>query len=107
MTLSVLKNLDFEGFSESITEQFMKSKQDDWVIDFYRELINYKSLYLESTRYSQSVLRKKPIIRLKKDQHCPPFDSSGKIQVFLPSKTKSPYKTVKSSIAKNEIVFII
>ncbi|ODS30174.1 MAG: hypothetical protein SCARUB_04717 [Candidatus Scalindua rubra] len=98
-----IKEIDFEDFSENITEDFMKSKNDDWIINYYGELIDRDSLFRERTGWrSEGALRYKPIIRLKNNKHCSPFDSDGKIQVYLPTKTKSSYRTIKSTIAKNE-----
>jgi hypothetical protein len=98
-----IDEIDFENFSDSITEEFMRSKKDKWVIDYYGELIDRDALFRERTNWrSEGVLRNKPIIRLKNNRHCSLFDPSGKIQVYLPTKTKSSYKTVKSSIANNK-----
>lgn len=98
-----VEEVDFQYFSEHITEEFIKSKNDGWIIDFYSELIDRDALFRERTNLrSEGVLRNKPIIRLKNNRHCAPFDSSSKIQVYLPTKTKSSYKTVKYSIAQNE-----
>lgn len=95
--------VNMENFSKNITEKFMKSKNDDWIIYFYSVLINKNTFFRERTQWnSEGVLRYKPIIRLKNNKHSPIFDSAGKIQVYLPTKTKSSYKTVKSSIAKDE-----
>lgn len=99
-----IEEIDFEDFSENITENFIKSKNDDWIIHYYGELIDRDSLFRERTGWrSEGALRYKPIIRLKNNRHCSPFDSDGKIQVYLPTKTKSSYKTIKTIIAKNEI----
>lgn len=97
-----VKEIDFEDFAESITESFIKIKSDKWIINFYRKLLDKPSLWRERTRWqSDAVLRKKPIIRLKNNKHIPPYDSYGKIQVYLPTKTKSNYNTIKLSISKN------
>lgn len=98
-----IEEIDFEDFSENITEDFMKSKNDDWIVNYYGELIDRDSLFRERTGWrSEGALRYKPIIRLKNNKHCSPFDSDGNIQVYLPTKTKSSYKTIKTTIAKNE-----
>lgn len=98
-----IDEINFENFLKSITEKFIKTKNDKWVIQFYVELTDRDGLFKERTNWrSEGVLRNKPIIRLKNNRHCSPFDSSGKIQVYLPTKTKSSYKTVKKSIAEND-----
>jgi len=99
-----IDEIDIKDFSENITEVFMKSKNDDWVLKLYEILLNRKDWnnLFQSDWRNDGLLRDKPIIRLKNNGHCSPFDSSGKIQVYLPTKTKSSYKTVKSSITQNK-----
>lgn len=93
--------VDFETFARKITPEFLQTKPDEWMIDFYRRLLDQPSLW--SVRaYSKGVLRTKPIIRLENNEHIAPFDNNGKIQVYLPQETKSEYKIVKRTLTKNE-----
>jgi len=93
--------VDFESFARKITAEFLQTKSDGWMIDFYRRLLNQQSLWSER-RYSKGILRSKPIIRLENNEHIVPFDNNGKIQVYLPAETKSKYKTVKRVLTEDE-----
>lgn len=93
--------IDFESFARKITEDFLQSKSDEWIIEFYRRLLNQQSLWSDRT-YSKGILRTKPIIRLENDEHIAPYDESGKLQVYLPTDTPTKYKTVKRIFTENE-----
>lgn len=93
--------VDFESFARKITVEFLQTKSDEWMIDFYRRLLDQQSLWSER-EYPKGILRAKPIIRLENNEHMAPFDSDGKVQVYLPAETKSKYKTVKCSLTENE-----
>lgn len=97
-----IREINFEGFADKITEEFLKTKTDGWFIKFYTELINRDNLFRKITRYSnEGVLFWKPIIRLENNDHCSIYDSEGNVQVFLPTGKKSLYKIVKPSIINN------
>ncbi len=87
--------VDFESFAKKITAEFVQTKSDEWMIDFYSRLSD------RSDR-ERSILRTKPIIRLETNKHDAPFDDKGKVQVYLPTETKSKYKTVKRILTENE-----
>ena len=93
--------VDFESFARKITAEFLQTKSDEWMVDFYRRLLNQQSLWSER-RYSKGILRTKPIIRTENNEHIVPFDNNGRIQVYLPAETKSKYKTVKRVLTENE-----
>jgi len=96
-----IEEVDFENFAKKITAEFLQSKSDKWMIDFYRRLLNQQSLWSERG-YSKGILRTKPIIRTENNEHIVPFDNNGRIQVYLPAETKSKYKTVKRVLTENE-----
>ena len=96
-----VSEVDFESFARKITAEFLQTKSDEWMIDFYRRLLDQPALWSDRG-YSKGILRTKPIIRLENGEHIAPFDNNGKIQVYLPAETKSRYKTVKRSITENE-----
>jgi len=92
--------VDFESFARKITEIFLQTKSDEWMIDFYTRLLDQQSLW--SDRGNKSILRTKPIIRLETNEHIAPFNDDSKVQVYLPAETKSEYKTVKHIFNENE-----
>ena len=93
--------VDFESFARRITAEFLESKSDKWIIDFYGRLLEQQSLWSDKG-YSKGILRTKPIIILETGEHIAPFDDKGKVQVYLPAETKSEYKTVKRILTENE-----
>jgi len=98
-----IQEIDFEAFARKITSDFLSSKSDEWMIEFYKRLLDQSGLWRESNyRASAGVLRFKPIIRLENNEHIEPFDRNGEIQVYLPTDTKSEYKTVKAVLLKDE-----
>lgn len=101
-TLAV-PEISFKYFADKITKDFLVTKNDEWVSNFYSKLIDQPSLWREkSYNYSAGILRNKPIIRLNNDEHVTPFEGNGKIQVYLPSDSTSPYKTVKKILTEKE-----
>jgi len=93
--------VDFEDFARKITAEFLQTKSDEWMIDFYSRLLDQQALWSDRG-YTKDILRTKPIIRLENGEHIVPFDNTRKVQVYLPAETKSKYKTVKRSLTENE-----
>jgi len=93
--------VDFEAFARKITVEFLQTKSDEWMIKFYSKLLVQRSLWSDGG-YDKGILRTKPIIRLENDENIAPFDDNGKVQVYLPTETKSKYKTVKRILTKDE-----
>lgn len=93
--------VDFENFARKITAEFLQTKSDEWMTDFYSRLLDQQALWSDR-EYSKGILRTKPIIRLENGEHIAPFDNNGKAQVYLPTETKSKYKTVKHIFTENE-----
>jgi hypothetical protein len=97
-----VEEIYFEKFARSIKKDFLESKTDKWMIEFYKRLVDQNALWSEKT-YPKGFLRTKPIIRLSNSkQHIAPFDDKDRVQVYLPSNGKSEYRTVKRSICKNK-----
>lgn len=96
-----IKEVDFEVFAKSLTKDFLQMKSDEWLVDFYSRLLDQEALWRDRS-YKAGILRTKPIIRLDNDEHIAPFDKEGKAQVYLPSETRSEYKTVKRRLTENE-----
>ena len=93
--------VDFESFARKITTEFLQTKSDEWMIDFYSRLLDQQSLWSDRA-FQKGILRTKPIIRLENNEHIAPFDDNGKVQVYLPTETKSKYNTVKRVFTKDE-----
>ncbi|OGW06439.1 MAG: hypothetical protein A3I04_00600 [Nitrospinae bacterium RIFCSPLOWO2_02_FULL_39_110] len=87
--------VDFESFTKKISAEFLQTKADEWLIDFYSRLS-------ERSDRERNILKTKPIIRLETNEHIAPFDNNGKVQIYLPAETKSNYKTVKLILTENE-----
>ena len=98
--LNILE-VDFESFARRITKEFLETKSDKWMINFYIKLLDQQTLWTDRP-YRKGILRTKPIIRLENGEHIAPYDENGKIQVYLPEETKSKYKTVKLTLTKDE-----
>ncbi len=96
-----IKEIDFEDFAKNITEDFLRTKSDEWMIDFYSRLLDQEALWRDRG-YKAGILRTMPIIRLDNDEHIEPFDREGKPQVYLPSEKRSEFKTVKRKLIENE-----
>jgi len=90
-----IPEVDFESFARKITAEFLQTKSDEWMIDFYSRLS-------ERSDRERNILKTKPIIRLETNEHIAPFDNNGKVQVYLPVETKSNYNTVKLILTENE-----
>ena len=81
------------------TEEFMLKKTDKWVVAFYTELSEYKSLWKQNE--DDPFLRYESIIRLSTKKHAAPFkllNGEEKLQAYLPTKDMSSYNIVKSSL---------
>lgn len=96
-----IEEVDFENFASKITTEFIQEKTDKWMLDFYKRLLGQNSLWNDSN-YPPGILRAKPIIRLETGEHIAPFNDMGEIQVYLPAKIKSKYKTVKVIFTKDK-----
>lgn len=92
-----VQEVDFGSFARRITPEFLQTKSDEWMIDFYRRLLSQQSLWSNG-----GILRTRPMIRLETNDHIAPFNDDDEIQVYLPSETKTGYKTVKRVLVENE-----
>lgn len=95
-----IPEINMQKFCREISISFIEKKSDEWIIDFYTSSTKSKLLY-RKTPSPPGILRRKPIIRLEDDSHVSPENGSGDLQVYLPSDRKSKFKTVKTSIAKD------
>jgi len=98
-----IPEITMQKFCSEITEEFIKVKSDSWVVDFYSSITKNKALYRVGAGYQKKgILRERPIIRLEDGSHISPENDSGDIQVYLPSKGESKFKTVKKTLVDIE-----
>ena len=99
-----IAEIDFEDFARKVTSEFLESKNDEWMVDFYGRLLEQRGLWRDRKThpYKEGALRTKPIIRLEDNSHMAPCDNEGNIQVYLPTESKSSYNTVKRALVENE-----
>ncbi|MDQ6961928.1 MAG: hypothetical protein Q9M28_05290, partial [Mariprofundaceae bacterium] len=96
-----IPEITFQKFCSEITEGFIKTKPDKWIVEFYSCITKNKALYrLGSSHQNKGILRQRPIIRLEDDSHVCPENSSGELQVYLPPKGQSKFTTVKRGLAE-------
>lgn len=91
-----IKEITMQNFCKEISEEFIESKTDSWLVKFYASIVNNESLYRDG--YQKGILRERPIIRLENDSHINPENDSGDIQVYLPTASQSKFKTVKRTL---------
>ena len=102
-TLDILE-VNMEKFCTKITGDFMATKSDEWVIEFYSSLLlNNENLY----HIHRGILYNCPIIRLEDGSHINPKenDKDEGLQVYLPYKEEemeSEFKTVKKIFVENK-----
>ena len=106
--------IDPDKFARQVDQKFINSQTDEWMIKFYRYLIEGrapKALW-EKKKYSwqkDPILRSKPIIRREDGKNVNPFTNSGKPKVYLPPSDTRYQKyfpnTVKNIILNDEKAF--
>lgn len=98
-----IPEITMQKFCSEITEEFIKAKPDDWVVTFYSSITKNKALYrVGAGCQTKGVLRERPIIRLEDGSHVCPENDSGDLQVYLPPKGQSKFKTVKRVLLEAE-----
>ena len=82
-----------QRFVQGITEEFLKSQDDEWIIKFYQFLSGQKALI--------KILKTKPIIRLENNKHVAAYNEQEIPQVYLPTNMETNYPTVKRTVASD------
>lgn len=102
-----------EMFAEELTERFLSSQTDDWLISMYRYVSLSKTIW-QPRKYikyfinnPEGPLRSKPIIRLQNDTHVQPFRYDGSPNAYLEDafNLESSLPIVKKEISQNEEAF--
>ena len=88
-----IDEIEFEDFARKITGEFLQNKSDEWMINFYGRCLDQRG--------SWEILKKKPIIRLDDNSQVSLY-SIDQGRIYLPSESKSNYKTVKKSLTKDK-----
>jgi len=103
VTTVEIQEVPIETIARRLTDDFMTTKSDNWVVEFYTYLIDQPALWRDAERhpYRSGVLRTKPIIRLEDGSHVAPFDEYENLQAYLPSDMESQYPTVRRSLIEN------
>lgn len=78
---------------QKLNRTFLKAQTDDWIQKFYE--------FLNRQRYLRPRLADIPLIRLEDGSHVTP-KMNGQPQAFLPSKNKTSFLTVRSSVCVSE-----
>ncbi len=94
-----VKEVRPETFVELITDEFLQTKIDKWIIQFYNFLGNDKS---ELWKKTDSILRKKKILRLEDNSHVIPFQADGWPNAYLPSSPRTNLPTIKKNIFEDK-----
>ncbi|NFO02690.1 DUF3883 domain-containing protein [Clostridium botulinum] len=95
-----IKEVAFDDFSRSITEEFLSSKSDDWMIEFYKAANERPALL--GVGYN-GVLRSKPIIRTEENNHIQPYLNKEQY-AFIPNENITSKRTLKKSLFNEEKV---
>ncbi len=95
-----------EKFINRVDSSFFEKQTDDWLIKFYKEIKDSKSLWrkLSSEYYDDTgILLAKAFIRLEDGSHIKPFDGKD-AKAYLPSEsiTDTTLPIVKISIANDK-----
>ena len=101
-----VEEVDPEVFARYMSEQFLASQDDEWLIEFYQFLVDQKALW-RPPRWSDDeggILRRKPILRLEDGSQVNPFGKDGSPNAYLAvgTETESSLPIVKVRLAENE-----
>lgn len=95
-----IKEVAFDDFSRSITEDFLSTKSDEWMIDFYKAANDRPALL--GIGYN-GILRSKPIIRTEDNKHIQPYLNKEQY-AFMPNENITSKRTLKKSLFTEEKV---
>jgi len=86
-----------DAFARRITELFLETSTDEWMVTFYEFLTDHKDLW----KKADSVLRQKKFLRLEDDTLVTPRQKDGKPNAYLPGTSATKFPTIKRKIADN------
>ena len=95
-----------EVFARNLSEQFLASQDDEWLIEFYKFLTEQKALWRPPRwKYDEGcILRTRPILRLQDGSHVNPFRNDGSPNAYLAvgPDTETSLPIVKMELSQNE-----
>lgn len=99
-----IEELTPDGFARRVDVDFFCNQNNQWMINFYINLQNQKTLWKEGASWDSGPLRKKPFIRLQDGSHVCPFNDDGIPNVYLPKKTlvNAQLPTIAVEIASHD-----
>lgn len=90
-------SIGLKEFCEKVDNSFFIHKPDIWLLKFYQSICDSSELWRAANRgISAGPLRNKAFIRTSKNKSVIPFDSQGKLNVYLPSEGTTDYQFIKS-----------
>lgn len=107
-----INEVDPEVFAGNLSEQFLSSQDDEWLIKFYKFLVEQKALWRPpQSKYDEGgILRTKPILRLQDGVHVSPFRNDGSPNAYLTvgpdTETSLPIVKVELSQKKGPHAFL-
>ena len=96
-----IEEITFEKFARKLDIDFLKLKDDNWLIKFYTSLVEQEALFRD-TYSKKGILKHKDIVKLETDEFTSLYDENDRLQVYKPTKDKSEFKTVKKIFIENE-----
>ncbi len=101
-----VEEVDPEVFARNLSEQFLASQDDEWLIEFYKFLTEQKALWRPPRwKYDEGgILRTKPILRLQDGSHVNPFRNRRSPNAYLAvgPDTETSLPIVKMELSQNE-----
>ena len=103
-----IEEVDPEVFARNLSERFLVSHDDEWMIEFYEFLVKQEALW-RPPRWrgdQEGILRTKPILRLEDGSQVNAFKNDGSPNAYLAlgTQTETSLPIVKIRLAENEMV---
>ena len=103
-----IEEVEPEVFARNLSGRFLSSQDDDWLIEFYKFLVEQKALWRPPRWRGDEggILRTKPILRLEDGSQVNPFTNDGSPNAYLAveKETETSLPIVKMNLAENEEV---
>ncbi|MBF8962949.1 DUF3883 domain-containing protein [Pontibacter sp. FD36] len=93
---------DFTKFANELTTEFLSAQTDKWMVEFYKTIHKSRLQWKDTPKQKNNaawILRNKAIIRDEFNNQVVPFSNTGKPNIYLPTKDRSDYLTIKKRIS--------